>query len=324
MRIKLFLLIFVLACTSASYSQVGRSKNYKKSSSNFTSSRKFWKSYRQEIALGIGVSNFLGDLGGLNRIGTDYSIVDLEFALTRPDLSATYRYRLARRWAVKGGLYYGVMRGDDKLTKEPFRQNRNLHFKSNIYELSGQLEFSFLVREQVGHRYSIKGARGFKNLDVTGYVFLGIGGFYFNPKAQYSGKWYELQPLGTEGQGIKPGTKKYSRISGAIPMGAGFKHNINRYWSINIEAGLRKTFTDYIDDASTTYYNNDIILQERGTAAAYLADPNLGNFPYQFDTTGRTADGQQRADSKQNDSYMFVILSIAKKFTRINRTRSKF
>ena len=32
--------------------------------------------------------------------------------------------------------------------------------------------------------------------------FVGVGGFYFNPKAKYEGKWVSLQPLGTEGQGL--------------------------------------------------------------------------------------------------------------------------
>lgn len=321
-KIKFLLLLFVVLSSDFAYSQVRKSKNY--TSSNFTSNRKFWKSYRHEISLGFGVSNFLGDLGGLDRQGTDYSFVDLEFTLTRPDISLTYRYRLARRWSVKGGFYYAVLRGDDKLTKEQFRNNRNLNFKTRTYELSGQAEFSFLVREQLGHRYKIKSARGIKNLDVTGYVFLGVGGFYFNPQGQYNGAWYDLQPLGTEGQGIKPGKKKYSRINAAIPMGIGFKHNIGRFWIVGVEYGIRKTFTDYIDDVSTTYYDNAAILQQHGTAAAYLADPNLGNLPYQVDGSGKTFDGFQRGDAKQDDSYMFGILTITRKFSRINRTRSKF
>ena len=43
-----------------------------------------WKKERKEWILGGGVSNFLGDLGGLNKVGTHYSYADLELVLTSP------------------------------------------------------------------------------------------------------------------------------------------------------------------------------------------------------------------------------------------------
>ena len=69
MRVKYItiILLFVLTNSSAQY---------------FLKSTE-WKKYRKEIYLGIGGANFLGDLGGLDRIGTDYSPADLEFALTQ-------------------------------------------------------------------------------------------------------------------------------------------------------------------------------------------------------------------------------------------------
>ena len=67
----------------------------------------------------------------------------------------------------------------------------------------------------------------------------------------------------------------YSRFQIAIPFGVGIKYAIDQNWSIGIEYGLRKTFTDYIDDCSSVYFDNQAIKQQgidKGDAWAYLAD----------------------------------------------------
>ena len=56
-----------------------------------------------------------------------------------------------------------------------------LHFKSNIYELSGQLEFNFLPYESGNPLYT-----------WTPFVYTGISLFHFNPKAENkNGEWVE-------------------------------------------------------------------------------------------------------------------------------------
>ena len=114
-----------------------------------------WKKYRKEVTFQAGISEFLGDLGGLNKIGTDFSPVDLEFTLTRPAISLGYRYKLAKNFNIHSSFNYLLVAGDDKLTKEKFRSNRNLNFKSNIFELAVRAEVAFFT-SQVGHRYGIK------------------------------------------------------------------------------------------------------------------------------------------------------------------------
>ncbi len=291
-------------------------------------SKNNWKKKRQEIIFGFGVGNFLGDLGGRDAIGTDYSPIDLELALTRPAAMGGYRYRLSPNWAVRGELNYLRLWGDDKLTKEPFRNNRNLYFRSNVFELSANIEYVF-SREKGGNRYHLK--HTFKTRQKASsfysYIFTGISGFYFNPKTKFQGSWVALQPLSTEGQGLIPGKKKYSRISVSIPMGVGVKMNINDQWCVGLEANYRLTFTDYIDDCSTVYYDNHALNLAKGPIAAALADPNQGNFPIQIDpTTGKTRDGLQRGDSRQNDAYMNLSITggYYLKTKKRKKTRSKF
>ena len=90
-----------------------------------------WKKYRKELIIQAGVAEFLGDLGGLDKIGTHFSPIDLELVLTRPAITLAYRYKFAKNFNVHTSFNYLLVAGDDKLTNEPFRHNRNLNFKSN-------------------------------------------------------------------------------------------------------------------------------------------------------------------------------------------------
>jgi hypothetical protein len=263
--------------------------------------RSRWKAYRYEWSAGIGASNFLGDLGGANQIGTN-GFKDLELSLTRPSLTVGLKYKLTESIALHTHATYGQVRGDDKLTDEFFRNNRNLNFKSNIYEFNINFEYSFISSRQ-GGVYRLRGVKRSSSFEAQGYVFAGLGVFNFNPKGQYNDKWYNLQPLGTEGQGISEARKKYNRTQVCIPIGIGGRYFFNRRMGIGVEFGIRKTFTDYIDDVSKTYYDKQAISQANGTIAGFLSDPSLNS------STPQTNLGSQRGDAIDNDSYMFLMFS---------------
>jgi hypothetical protein len=56
-------------------------------------SSEYWKTHRQELSFGVGVTNFLGELGGRNTTGSPF-IWDLEVSAARPTLGIGYRYYL--------------------------------------------------------------------------------------------------------------------------------------------------------------------------------------------------------------------------------------
>ncbi len=267
--------------------------------------------YRYELVGSLGASNFLGDLGGANRIGTN-GLRDLELAFTRPALGAGIRFKVASHFSAKGNFFWGIIRGDDKLTKEPFRNARNLNFKSNIFELSGQIEFKFL-KEKKGHVYQIKGVRGMKKKERDIFIFAGGGMASFNPKGEYNGTWYKLQPIGTEGQGVIPGFKKYSRVTGLISVGGGFRVALNRYWGVGLELGMRKTFSDYIDDVSGIF--PDPAIFNGDPVATYLSNPSGNDMAPGIDIRG---------DNRDKDAYMFASLTLGYKVMFKKRSRSKF
>lgn len=269
--------------------------------------------YRYELVGSLGAANFLGDLGGANQIGTN-GLKDLEFSLTRPALGAGIRFKIASHFSAKGNLFWGIVRGDDKLTQEPFRHARNMNFKSNIFELSGQVEFKF-SRDQKGHVYQIKGVRGMKRKERDMYLFAGGGLLAFNPKGKYTdGSWHKLQPLGTEGQGILPDMKKYSRVTGMLSVGGGFRLALNRYWGVGFELGMRKTFSDYIDDVSGFYPDQTI----------YNGDPISSYFSNPSPTIEPAPGLDIRGDHTDKDAYMFACLTVGYKVMFKKRSRSKF
>ena len=272
--------------------------------------RNRWKSMRAEVHFGIGATNFLGELGGANQIGK-HAFQDFEFSQTRIAISGGYRYKLSASTALNTSISYGQVSGNDNLTTEFFRNYRNLSFKSDIWELDTHFEFSF-IKDQVGHRYRLKGVRGQRGFELAMYGFAGIGVFYFDPKAEYEGKWVKLRPLGTEGQGLVATRSTYANIQFAFPIGIGFKYTLDRRWGIGLEYGLRYTFTDYIDDVSKTYYDNNL-LSAKDPLAGALADRSDGSYSY------ITAPGAQRGDPRHTDAYMFAIFNINYKL-RTGRT----
>lgn len=284
-----------------------------------------WKRERHHLIFGMGASGFMGDLGGADQIGTQ-GLRDFDFAAVRPAITLGHRYLLLEDLALATQLTLGYVSGNDQHTAEPFRNNRNIHFRSPIIELSPQLQYYFVNFTQQGARHRrATGARTRGTFDFNAYVFAGVAGFYFNPQAyfeaaSYNGTiapedlpadgWYNLRPLRTEGQGFFPTRKKYSPVSVSIPFGLGTMVQINRNMAIGLEFGYRKTFTDYIDDVSTTYVDPAIFSEmftnpQQIALAEFFANPSQHNLGKQV-----TAPGQQRGNPYSTDTYMFTMITV--------------
>jgi hypothetical protein len=234
---------------------------------------------RNEIGVFGGVSYYIGDLN-----------TSKHFLLSKPAFGIIYRYNISPRFALKINGYYGSLAGNDAVSK--VNVTRNLSFKTYITDISIQIELNFL-RYITGHdRYKF-----------SPYIFAGLSLFNFNPKAEYEGRWYSLQPLGTEGQGTTlPGVgRRYSLTSLGLPFGIGVKYTPVKFLCIGLEWGLRKTFTDYIDDVSTVYADPVILAAENTPIAAALGDRTI-----QVEGEPVKNTGLQRGNSKTKDWYSFA------------------
>ena len=226
--------------------------------------------------------------------GTGYYIGDMNsthFNNLRVAGGITYRKNFDRRFTFKSSALYTNVYANDENSKDAIKVNRNLKFKSDIIELSGQIEFNFLPYETGNSLYN-----------WTPFIFTGVSIFNYNPQAEGSdGQWYNLQELGTEGQGTTsfPNRKKYSLTQLSAPFGGGVKIGVSDNFNIIVEYGLRKTFTDYIDDVSTTYAG---IPSEFTNIAIELADQSID---------GPQLAGIARGDETNKDWYSFSGITLS-------------
>lgn len=242
---------------------------------------------RSEIGAFGGVSFYLGELNPTTL-----------FAQPHAAGGIVYRYNLSPRWALKADFIFSKVSGSDALTNDNYA--RNLSFQSPLTEFSIEAELNFfkLYNETRKNRFSP-------------YIYAGITLFSFNPKAELNGTVYELQSLGTEGQGLPGGPEKqYSLTSVAIPFGIGIKCTIGRHIAIGAEWGMRYTFTDYLDDVRGVYYDNELLREQRGDIVADLADRS--EKPHQA--------GEQRGNTTTTDLYSFAGLTFTVKFGNESKT----
>ena len=282
---------------------------------NFNS-QKNWSLNKKEILFGFGATQFNGDLGGGATAGIDYSMKDIDWPSTGINGMIGFRYRFHPSFATTTKLSYFTLKGDDKLSEESIRNARNLNFKTGVFELQQRIEWIAFSVEKFSPTYSLPGKSKGKNKNQQYYLFTGLGAAYFNPKAEYNGKVYNLRELKTEGQ-----AKPYSPITLTIPMGVGVRFGLGTSWRFGIEASYVKTFSDYIDDVSTVYADPNSFSDP---VASILSNPSdlsvtVGNG---FNWFGA---GYQRGDSKQKDAFYQLNFVITRNITYkdYGRQRSK-
>jgi Domain of unknown function (DUF6089) len=270
--VRYFLIIVIHCC-------LGYSLTAQKSSKKFERSK--------EIGLLAGTAYYLGDINPYKHFGGRLKACG----------GMTYRQNFDRRWTVKGSMLMGVIEAWDIDSKNQWQLNRNLHFRNQVIEGSLQFELNF-IDYQIGN----------SAYPWSPYLFAGIGYFQMKPMANFKGTWYELQPLGTEGQGTPYGAEKYKTGLMSVPFGAGIKTNIWAIFGFSLEWGVRKTWTDYFDDVSTVYVNPELLEDEAGSLAARLSDPSLGQSIK--DPDGDHNGGMQRGDPGRKDYYFFITGSL--------------
>ena len=250
------------------------------------------KAQSLEFGFMIGASGYNGDL-------TEKA---LDLSQTHRAVGILTRYNLSRKLSLKGSVIYGKISGADSLSTNTSQVGRNLSFESDLFEFSGQVEFNFARGK---NNYKVKnGGNG-----VIPYVFTGIAVYKFNPLARLNNQWYELQPLATEGQGTTQHNdrKKYALTQISVPLGIGLKFSASNKVSFGIELGARKTFTDYLDDVSTTYVDTAILHAAHGRESAALSDRSLERADVDV---AAGVPGTPRGNAGSKDWYYFAGVSI--------------
>jgi len=245
--------------------------------------------------LGIGASygftNYLGDLDD-----------NFTFRFTEYGVGVHLHRSLVDQLQLRALYYHGYMEAADREAVNTSNYKRNLSFRSNVDELSVHLIFRLLPAK-----------KGFQlRTRLTPYAFGGVALFHINPQAELDGIWYDLQPLGTEGQTLEGNyPDPYKLWQFAIPFGGGLSIKISYSFDVAFEIGLRKTFTDYIDDVSSNYPDLTKLREQEGDVAHELSyrGNKIGvvDSDISFKHRGNPGSFDQYAYTNLNITYYFGI-----------------
>jgi hypothetical protein len=311
---NLFHLFLLLLCSSlhlnAQY--FSSDKTHKK--------RQYIPRYPLELGFYLGSSQFLGDLGGTSGIGQAF-VYDTDWESTRPAIGFSARYSMGGNVSFRLDLSYIYLSGNDRFSGENFiatqkenapgwfRFYRNLHFRNHVFEIAPMLHYTPINIKLSGNLYTKK-----KENRLAPYLLVGTGVLFHNPQAYYRGRWYNLRPLSTEGQGWLEGRSVYSVAQFFVPIGIGIQWEHNHLFILGVEVRHQITFTDYLDDVSTTYIEPELFAAHLSPQNAALAQA-LANRSVEHDPRKLhgyiSAPQQKRGDPNNNDSYFLINIRLA-------------
>jgi opacity protein-like surface antigen len=240
----------------------------------------------------------VGVFGGLAAYSGD--LVDRVFPkkVTNGALGLTLNYEVSDQFMIRTGFTYAVVGGADRFSKDTGALKRNLAFETSITEFSVVGEYYLL------NLYDSR---------ISPYAFAGLAVFHFDPYAYNSSNQKTfLKPLSTEGQGISgyPDRQPYKLTQVAIPFGGGVKFAVTDNLRVGVEMGIRKLFTDYLDDVSKNYIDPADLLAAKGQLAvdmSYRGDEVTGGsliYPAKI---------VQRGNPKSKDYYYFTGIHLTYK-----------
>jgi hypothetical protein len=264
---------------------------------------------------------FLGDLGGHYGIGTtflkDYNMNTTKltygfYIAAHP--SELLGFRLSANFgSVEGADAYIVNKGGEEVA----RLNRNLDFKSSITEANFMIELypTVIFEDQPTDQWG----------RLRPYGVIGVGVFHFNPMGQYidpntsQTTWVYLQPLHTEGEGFVANRSNYTLTQLNIPMGFGLKYYVSEKVNLGLELLYRKTFTDYIDDVSTTFVDPSVLAANLPSGTAQIATTMANKSPLQGIPGSNYNPGDKRGDPTQGDAYFTLGIKVGIRFGDTNK-----
>jgi hypothetical protein len=233
------------------------------------------RTFRQkELGFYGGASYYLGDINPRRH-----------FMANHPAGGIFFRYTTNYRYAFRFGFDYGKISGSDAASGEPDQIERNVNFQASIYELHALAEFNF-VDYRIGH----------ERHRFTMFVFAGLDGNYANPTSDVGQGYKKGQSVVIESTG-----RHYKPYQIGVPFGIGIKFNIGDKAGLGFEWGPRKTFTDLLDDVSSTY--------GPGAMQVYGSTDNAH--------TRKT--GNMRGNPTTKDWYFFYGVTLSFKLRESNR-----
>ncbi|WP_026955043.1 DUF6089 family protein [Algoriphagus vanfongensis] len=166
---------------------------------------------KYEVGGGLGTTAYTGDI--LRKIDLDH--LGLHGTLFG-------KRNFDNVWSLRVGITAGTLRATDSVKPyDAVVDSRDARFRGGILEASAVMEFNFLDF-----------LRNDSEFFWSPYAFFGLG--YSHIFAKGNTFAYNV-------------SERYNVGTVVIPFGAGVKYRLNDRWTLAAEAGVRATFTDYLD-----------------------------------------------------------------------------
>lgn len=206
-----------------------------------------------EFGVYAGLSIYEGDLGP--------STIGKYFQTLHPAYGLFARANVVENLSFRLSYANLTLSGDDAISN----RSRDLNFRNNVHEITLQGEWNVIRYYPFSN----------KSFYIMPFGYLGLTFFRMNPEGDFNGEYIPLQPLGTEGQGLRGRPEKYNLWNWAVPVGGGLKLFLSERWILGLEVGGRYTFTDYLDDVSNTRVVYQDVLEGNGPIAAQMSRPSF-------------------------------------------------
>jgi hypothetical protein len=155
-------------------------------------------------------------LGTFNYTGD--LVRNYDFRFSKPAGTVFYRSNLSSVVSFRAGITAGGLGASEKPI-DAMADARDASFDIFLFEASTVMEYHFLNWRETK-----------RFVRFTPYLFGGLALF------------------GIAGNAEK--TAEYSNVQASIPFGGGVKYVLNPKWYLSLEFGIRKTWTDYLDNVS--------------------------------------------------------------------------
>jgi opacity protein-like surface antigen len=176
----------------------------------------------------------IGVFGGAGTYFGDMTKIDLQKSIN-PAYGGFIRFNFNPRYAIRFNVINGTIGAEGEYDYQPLNPNLtdlSWNFNKNVLDISLNFEWNYL-------KYIV----GDKETHWSTFIFGGVGMQTFK---------YNIQTV----NGIIDG----SEISPTIPFGLGVKYTLSKRWGIGLEGGLRKSFSDKLDnlDDPLSYMNTSV------------------------------------------------------------------
>ena len=161
----------------------------------------------------------IGVFGGAGTYFGDMTKIDLQKSIN-PAYGGFVRFNFNPRYALRFNVINGTIGAEGEFDYQPNPLDKFWSFNKNVLDISMNFEWNYL-------KYIV----GDKDTRWTTFLYGGVGMQTYK---------YNIVTLNSQIDG--------SEITPTIPFGLGVKYNLSKRWGIGFEGGLRKTFSDKLDN----------------------------------------------------------------------------